>query len=70
MKKNHIGIAIAMLLAQGCAGGELKNEDCVEWQHYEIPVSECTGGRGVAPQFCVTRSQTKYFCVSYIENKI
>lgn len=61
-------VLIPLMLMIGCVTQEKRDPTlCIEWQSYEVPREECTGGRGVAPQICITRTQIRHFCVRWEE---
>lgn len=43
------------------------NRTCKTYATTPQWIEECTGGRGVAPQICVTRKVQKTFCAKYYE---
>lgn len=62
-------IALAFILLAGCTSVAEERDpvNCIDWRYYITEKQECTGGRGVAPQFCVVKQVQKNFCVRWQE---
>lgn len=60
-------VIILMIFLGGCVQAQEEKRECMEYITFEVQREECTGGRGVAPQICISYVQEKLFCTRYFE---